>query len=62
MLKIITIVSSLMFVGCASKPLEVTQGKYPKVEKAKWQGNYASTFEDILRELDERRAIEDSFK
>lgn len=61
MLKIIILISLLMLAGCTTKPLEVQMGKYPKVDKAKWQGNSPATLEDMLRELDERRAIENNF-
>jgi len=63
MLKIVIILlSSLLLIGCTGKPLQVVKGDYPKIEKAKWQSNYASTLEDIFRELEERRALEKAFK
>lgn len=61
MLKIIILISVLLTLGCTPKPLEVQPVKYPKIEKAKWQGNTPATLEDILRELEEYRAIAKSF-
>ncbi len=60
--KILLLTAILLLSACSQQqPLQVVPGAYPKVEKAKWQGNYAATLEDILREMDERRSIEKGF-